>query len=358
MRGLVAALLLAASASQTAIAQRMTEFYVGSNTFPWGITVERFSGNLAYTHNFGNKLGFMTTAGVVQPDYPLPNANSSPTYICQGTDGSLWFTLPGINHIGRYGIVMDFKDGAGFSQYKEYSIPTASSNPFYIASASDGGVVATELDGGKLIRITYDNVLTEITPPSSAGGTYYVDGSSPGWIYFTQHLSSTVGWYLPFYPLLENCHLDPCDVTASSSPTSIVRGRDHNLWVLENNTNKVRRGDPGPGSVSFTIPTAGSGPRRLINGPDGNLWFLETAKNKLARVTLDGVITEYDLPATPQDMVLGPDGNLWITEPLVNKLLRFTPAVPGDADGDGTPTLSDVFYLINFLFAGGPAPKF
>jgi hypothetical protein len=30
----------------------------------------------------------------------------------------------------------------------------------------------------------------------------------------------------------------------------------------------------------------------------------------------------------------------------------------GDADGDGTLTISDVFYLINSLFAGGPPPVF
>ena len=30
--------------------------------------------------------------------------------------------------------------------------------------------------------------------------------------------------------------------------------------------------------------------------------------------------------------------------------------IPGDVDGDGVVSVSDVFYLINFLFAGGPAP--
>ena len=33
-----------------------------------------------------------------------------------------------------------------------------------------------------------------------------------------------------------------------------------------------------------------------------------------------------------------------------------TEQVSGDADGDGDVTVTDVFYLINFLFAGGPAP--
>jgi hypothetical protein len=31
--------------------------------------------------------------------------------------------------------------------------------------------------------------------------------------------------------------------------------------------------------------------------------------------------------------------------------------VPGDVNGDGVVDVSDVFYLINYLFAGGPAPK-
>jgi hypothetical protein len=34
-----------------------------------------------------------------------------------------------------------------------------------------------------------------------------------------------------------------------------------------------------------------------------------------------------------------------------------TARVPGDVDGDGLVNVQDVFYLINFLFAGGPAPK-
>ena len=29
----------------------------------------------------------------------------------------------------------------------------------------------------------------------------------------------------------------------------------------------------------------------------------------------------------------------------------------GDANGDGIVNVTDVFYLINFLFAGGPLPK-
>jgi len=33
-----------------------------------------------------------------------------------------------------------------------------------------------------------------------------------------------------------------------------------------------------------------------------------------------------------------------------------TVIINGDANGDGTTTVGDIFYLINSLFAGGPVP--
>ncbi len=44
---------------------------------------------------------------------------------------------------------------------------------------------------------------------------------------------------------------------------------------------------------------------------------------------------------------------------LINNLFAGGPAPigPADANGDGQVTVADVFYLINFLFAGGPAPR-
>jgi hypothetical protein len=36
---------------------------------------------------------------------------------------------------------------------------------------------------------------------------------------------------------------------------------------------------------------------------------------------------------------------------------RLEPRVAGDVNGDGSIDVSDVFYMINFLFAGGSYPK-
>jgi hypothetical protein len=44
---------------------------------------------------------------------------------------------------------------------------------------------------------------------------------------------------------------------------------------------------------------------------------------------------------------------------LINNLFSGgpPPAGPADANGDGVVTVADIFYLINYLFAGGPPPK-
>jgi virginiamycin B lyase len=359
MKRLIAASLLAASLSTPALAQRITEFPIASTGgWPFGITVERLNSLLVYTEYFGNKIGFMNTDGSLADvqfggtvhEISLPNPGSHPSYICEGPDFSLWYTLPGVNHVGR--IIMG--DGSSvIYMTPEYTIPTADSQPTYIGALSDRRALASELSGGKLVSITWDGTVSELSPKTTDGGTNYVDATNPGLPLYTEPGASKIVIYDPF-----GGYMTEHAVTLGSNPTSVVKGPDGNYWVLEDGTNSVRRGFVGEGGVTFPIPTASSGPVRLINGPDGNLWFLETNfKNKLARVTPSGVITEYHLPGIPGDMVLGPDGNFWITEPAVDKILRFRPFVSGDVNGDGTVDVSDVFYVINFLFASGPAPQ-
>ncbi len=77
----------------------------------------------------------------------------------------------------------------------------------------------------------------------------------------------------------------------------------------------------------FGIPTQFSWPEYITNGPDGNLWFTEFYTDKVARITPQGRVTEFSLPANNdvEAIVTGPDGNLWITEPGANRIGRMTP---------------------------------
>ncbi len=57
-------------------------------------------GNLWFTENSGNKIGRITTAGVIT-EFPIPTARSFPEDITAGPDGNLWFTEWNGNKIGQ-----------------------------------------------------------------------------------------------------------------------------------------------------------------------------------------------------------------------------------------------------------------
>jgi streptogramin lyase len=111
---------------------------------------------------------------------------------------------------------------------------------------------------------------------------------------------------------------------ADSVPESIVAGPDGNLWFTQGaNPGRISRittdgtvttmatGGVTPGFSANTVPAL------IAVGPDGNLWFTEIGGNAIARITPDGVVTEFSagLPASsePFGIAAGPDGNLWFT---------------------------------------------
>jgi virginiamycin B lyase len=57
-------------------------------------------GNLWFAEYAGNKIGQISTAGVIT-EFPIPTAYSRPWDIAVGPDGNLWFTEYAGNKIGQ-----------------------------------------------------------------------------------------------------------------------------------------------------------------------------------------------------------------------------------------------------------------
>ncbi|PYL71707.1 MAG: hypothetical protein DMF26_18575 [Verrucomicrobia bacterium] len=71
-----------------------------------------------------------------------------------------------------------------------------------------------------------------------------------------------------------------------------------------------------PQHRSFPIPSSDSQPISITLGPDGNFWFTEQNRSQVARITPQGVITEFLTPtfSFPIGITAGPDGNIWFSE--------------------------------------------
>jgi streptogramin lyase len=66
---------------------------------------------------------------------------------------------------------------------------------------------------------------------------------------------------------------------------------------------------------SFPIPT-GSQPISITMGAEGNFWFTLQNSSQVARITPQGVMTEFVPPSfsSPFDITPGPEGNVWFSE--------------------------------------------
>jgi virginiamycin B lyase len=115
------------------------------------------------------------------------------------------------------------------------------------------------------------------------------------------------------------------------------------------------------GSLGITeLPTgSGSTPTGIACSMDGSVWFTAQGTNKIVRRRTDGVFEEFAVPtagAVPYGIAVGFDNTVWFTENAGQKIGRLRIHPIGDVNGDGKVDIADVFYVINFLFAGGPAP--
>jgi len=110
-------------------------------------------GNLWFAAQDSNRIGRITTAGVVT-QFTVPTAGSQPLAITSGSDGNLWFTEESGNKIGRI---------TPTGTFTEFGLPTANSLPGRITTGADGNVWFTEQTNNKIGRITPAGVITEFT---------------------------------------------------------------------------------------------------------------------------------------------------------------------------------------------------
>lgn len=107
----------------------------------------------------------------------------------------------------------------------------------------------------------------------------------------------------------------------------------------------------GDAFVSKFNPTVASLEFSTLLGGSGTDQTLGIAIDSLGCIYLAGSTSSSDFPVVnPYDPTLN-NGDVFLTK------ICLQTHVCGDADGSGTVTISDAVLLINYIFAGGPAPN-
>ena len=102
--------------------------------------------------------------------------------------------------------------------------------------------------------------------------------------------------------------------TPNSGPTTLAIAPDGSVWFTLSAANAIGHLQADlSGYREFPLPHPDSSPRIIALGSDGNMWFSEHTGNRMARITPDGVITEWEIPtpdSQPRAISLGSDGNI------------------------------------------------
>ncbi|HTA93345.1 MAG TPA: hypothetical protein VK745_27395 [Polyangiaceae bacterium] len=291
----------------TGAAPVLREFPTSDIDGPQGITTGP-DGALWFTEGVGNRIGRITTAGVIT-EFPVPTPDSNPAFIALGADGNLWFTEFDANNIGRItpqGVI------------SEFAVPTPSSGPIGITLGSDGNVWFTELSAPKIGKITPAGVISElpVTIPNSL-----ITSGSDGNLWFTEENNVvarlTTGGVLTEFTT----------PTTDGDGFGIAAGPGV-LWFAELHGDRIGRLTTTSGTFSeFAVPTAASEPYGITVAPDGSAWFGELDAGNIGHVTSAGQISEIPLgpTAVPVGITTGPDGGIWFTEFGTSKIGELLP---------------------------------
>jgi streptogramin lyase len=238
--------------------------------------------------------------------------------------------------------------------FHAYPVTTSSSEPYDLVFA-DGKIWFTEWAGNKIASFDPATVMFNEIPLAVAGShPAGIAVSGQFSIAFVENTGNKIGFVTTSTGALAEVPIP----VVSAFPLDLVASSE-GIYFTEGGLNKIGYMDFEEGNFSHTsIPTADSAPQSIALGPDGAYWFTEGAKDQIGRLGSGG-ITELPIPtvsAAAKGIVRGFRGELWFTAEGAGSLGKIELVVPGDVNGDGSLDVSDVFYLINFLFASGPPP--
>jgi virginiamycin B lyase len=252
-------------------------------------------------------------------EFALP-PGGSPHGITAGPDGNVWFAV--IDPQQFNGTIGRITPGGFVTEFPQlYPAPT------FIVTGPDGNLWFTQDDGcdngfASIGRITPSDVVTEFPQPFCRSLGDIAVGSD-GNLWFTWKSLDP-----PFPAGISRMTLAGV-VTEFPVPGvagGIAAGPDGAIWFTEPTPDRIGRITTQGVISEFALP-AGGAPAGIVTGLDGNLWFTEASGNKIGRITPLGTVTEFPVPTTgshPLYITSDPDGNLWFTESVGNKIGRIT----------------------------------
>jgi len=230
-----------------------------------------------------------------------------------------WLAVTAVVLVGGLGALLWHTIRAPDPGFVEYRMPVATDIPAALAVAPDGAVWFTlefsdaigVLRNGRIERLSKG---TQNLEPLGLA----VDGEGHAW--YTDAPARAISRMAP-------------DGTIRSFPlsTPIVRlgrlalGPDGAVWFADATTSSVTRLTKGV-LARHEAPSLGASPFGVAVDAHGTVWTTLQGVDKLARIPLNGPMTELDVPTRQSglgDVTVDRNGAVWFVELRVNRIARF-----------------------------------
>lgn len=271
------------------------------------------------------KITFSSDVCGVVTEFSIPSASSQPFGIVAGPDNAIWFTEKSSNKIGRIPTTATLSN----PQITEYTVPTAGAGPISIAVGADGALWFAEYNSNQIGRIpTSGSPIFEFAVPTASSFPRAIAAGPDGAMWFTELIGNKIGRIPTGGPIVVKEYPVP---TASSQPAGLAAGPDGALWFTESTGSKIGRVTTDGTSMTDYSVGVSRRPFAVAAGPDGNLWFSECGAQNIGNIGTGGApLTEYPVPAflgfpaQTYGITAGPDGAMWFTNQGSQSIGRAT----------------------------------
>jgi virginiamycin B lyase len=254
------------------------------------------------------RFGPWTDPGVTE--YPMLSKTDIPTAVAVAPDGAVWFTIEMADAIGvlRNGRIERLPKGM------------QNLEPLGLAIDAQGGAWYTDVPARAIARIAPDGTISSFPLATPVARLGRLAVATDGAVWFTDATTLSI-------TRLKDGVFTRHDLGAyRASPFAIAVGADGTVWATLQEANKLLRISLDGRLSEFDVPTRASGLGDVAVDASGAVWFIEGRANKIGRFAEAARFAEFAVP-TPSAgltaLAVAPDGSIWFSELRGQRLGRL-----------------------------------
>jgi virginiamycin B lyase len=297
-----------------------------TQTNPWALAIDKSShiwvaepgcdAEPSCSSTFPSYIGEYKNSDVILKNYLEPAGYSSPVFLIVNSTGTIWFTEPKTNAIGR--LVHSTSPS-----WHQWTVPTPNANPYDLVFDTNGNIWFTEYSANKIgFFNTATHKFVENAIPTSGSQPYGITKAPNGDIWFVENTQQKIGSFTPTtsgkVTITEHIINNP----GGPTPHLITADSAGNIWYSEGFSGDIGEFVPQTNTHRNINVSAGL-TQKHISGiaidSTGRIWFDDSLNARIGVYNpTSGKISTLTLSnpnAHPHNgLAIDSNNNTWVAE--------------------------------------------